>query len=215
MLRKLASSIVALAIMGMAGAANASIISFDLSISGDPQMATRENYSLTNTSSALITAISLTIGSAGHTYDCVADPVAPLGGTFLVVSPDTNCSDPLGSGQSSSFQITFTSFDPGDSAMWTADIDPNSGPNDWREVLANSLVSVTFDDGGMVRDLAGRFGAGPITSTETFNFLLPQSMSSVPEPSAFMAFVIGLAGLGVLSRRRKKQPVAAGQFSGI
>lgn len=70
--------------------------------------------------------------------------------------------------------------------------------------LDNALFSVFFSDG---KEASAMFTSGNIFLTHIFT-LVPDAVS-IPEPATFALFGIGLAGLGVMSRRRRKRADAA------
>lgn len=187
------------AVCAGASAASAAPVGFDLTISGDATMAVRESYALTNNSvSAFITSITIGITGGSHGFDCVFDLSSGNGASN---GTDGDC---FNGNLFPTFTISYSDFDPSEQSTWTADIDPNSSPDDWRLVLANGTVDVAFSDGQTLSGVFAPLVSGQITDTTLFSF----SMSTIPVPAALPLLAGGIGSFAFFGWRRKRGEAA-------
>jgi len=195
-LKFLFSASVLLASVGLASAAP---VGFDLAISGNAALSVQESYSLKNTStSALLNSITINLEGTGFGYDCVTALSGPSG--TVSGTGDNDCGG-TGNPDNTSFTISYSGFDPLETAMWTADLDPNSAPNDWRVVLANASVSVLFSDGQVLKGDFLPLASDLITDSTQFSFSM--SSAAVPLPAALPLLAGAIGGLSLLGWRKK------------
>ena len=184
--------------LGLASVAHAATVGFTLNLSGNNNVPT---LVLTNNStSALLTDFSLTIGDTSKNFDSVDDTVAPLGGSFVSSVPDANDG---GGSRADTIEIEFSGFDPTEFAQWTSDVDKDTANTiqNYEIVLfnngalANSVATATFGDGTILaltlddRDVA--------LTSHSFT-----AASVVPIPAAAWLFGSALLGLGVIKRKK-------------
>lgn len=180
-------------------------MSFDLQIA-NPSTAI---FRLTNTStSAQITGFSATIGDTGKNFDLVnninafADPGLDLAWTLN--SPDT-LQDNV---RSDIVSWSLTGFDPGDRFDFNADIDDDiigNTPESFDQilfnngVLPNSVITVWFADGGITGSIS--MALPDATSAARYDY---SAAGQIPEPATLFLVALGMAGIGLRGRRKKK-----------
>ncbi len=223
LLRRSLGAAAALTIVTLAAQANAMPLAFELVIAGgvDKPVITLHNVSAPG---AEITGFSMTIGDTAFNFDMVwaqtgvpgHDDGAPISATLD--SPD-GFPNAIRSDVISFSGITGFCF--GDKFFFKTDLDPDSidGIVDYRTVLANNggdnaIVSVDFlkntttatldleitgdiDDYKFVLMAGGGFsGTTPVNPPGP-------GTAAIPEPTTMALFGLGLAGLGLMNRRRR------------
>ncbi|MEO0820758.1 MAG: hypothetical protein AAF074_10090 [Pseudomonadota bacterium] len=212
--------------------AQSEVVGFDLIIDGgdliEPGTVNVPFFTVRNISASLpITGFSLTIGDPSFNFDGITAITPPPGGSATIVTGDTGF---YGFDGVHTDRISFAldGFDPGEEFRFAADIDADNGDvfQDFRNVLRrngpapNAVATITFADpftedlmlelrdgvrpqGGTLFSFraVGNRGFGPLEPT------IPAATSSaspVPVPAALPLFVTALAGLGFLSRARRR-----------
>ncbi len=188
----------------MSSSAQAAVVpttlGFDLSFAGNTNVPT---FTLTNTSdpgNALVN-FTFTIGDESRHFDFVQNLLDPVGGVSTLISPD----DVNNGTRSDVIEIDFTSFDAGEFVSFESDIDVDPNSN-----VVQDFRNVFFNNGNALNSVAtALFSTGDIVSftlpdnPQNLNFSASTTINAVPLPAALPLFAVGLAGLGVLARRRK------------
>ncbi|WP_425404390.1 VPLPA-CTERM sorting domain-containing protein [Hwanghaeella sp.] len=178
-------------------------LGFDLTLSGNTNVPT---FTLVNTSAAgqQLTGFTFTIGNVSRHFDFVNSLSNPAGGTSTLNSPDS-----VDNGaRSDTIDLTFTGFDAGESVSFAADVDLDPSFNSTQDYR-----NVFFNNGTALNSVATAFFAfgtsvsltlpdNPVNQS-SYSFSASNGVSAVPLPAALPLLVAGLAGLGILSRRRK------------
>ncbi len=190
-------------------AAHAATVGFSLVFSGNTNT---PNLSLTNDSStAVLTQFTLSIGDTGFNFDLVGN-LACGGCTATLNDPDGNDSGGL---RTDLMKLSFSGFDPGETASWRTDIDQDTANTieDYSVVLfnnmiaPNSIATATFNDGNV---LAFVLPDGSPDEEGDFVFSPSKVVSAVPLPGALPLLAGGLGLMGLFGwRRRRKTAVAA------
>ena len=200
----------------MIGSANAALVGFELFM---PDYNNEPHFELKNISGeALLVRFTFSIGDEdNHNFDavrfrdqcfvrrCLDDPRgAPEGGTTELVGID----DDFGGGlRNDVFDIRFTSFDPGDMAFWSADIDEDNGgrKGNFRTTFANngaapnSVATAYFSDGTILSFVF------PDLKQPTYFFEVTNVVPApVPVPAGAILMAPILGAMGLSARRRRK-----------
>lgn len=200
MKRILTAAIAAAAVMVASNSSQAALIGYTLVIDGNVNVPT---YTLTNDSAAAqITSFSFTVGHSGRNFDYVQAITAPAGGTANLIIGDTANSG----ARTTSFQIDYTGFDPGEFASNNTDVDIGNITLDYRNTFfnngaePNSVITVDFSDGQTLSQTVADQTAGQ--SSYTFS----QSANPVPVPAALplLAGAVGLLGAAGWRKSRRK-----------
>ena len=189
-------------------------IGFNLTINGNTNVPT---FTLTNQSTtAQITDYSVTIGNTDFNFDGVTAQSFTTGsGTATLVTPDASDSGGI---RADLIDFNFTGFDAGEVFQHNGDVDVDNSNTiqDYRTTMfnngaaLNSVITVGFIDDGIVGELVLEMpddtnGVQPsYTFSARGNIDTGQGGGTVPEPGALALFGIGLLGLGVAARRRRK-----------
>lgn len=181
-------------------------VSFDLQLA-NPSVGI---FRLTNTSpSAEITGFSATIGDASKNFDLVnninafTDPGFDLAWTLN--SPDM-LQDNI---RSDVVNWSLTGFDPGDRFDFNVDIDDDVLGNTselFDQVLfnngasPNSVITVWFADGGITGSVSMTLpDVAPTSARYDYS-----AAGQIPEPATLFLVALGMAGIGLRGRRRKR-----------
>lgn len=169
---------------------------FDLSLAGNTNVPV---FTLSNTSDPAIQLLqfTFTIGDTTRHFDFVDALTSPAGGTATLNTPDS-----INNGlRNDVIDITFTGFDTGESVSFEADIDVDPSSN-----VVQDFRTVFFNNGTALNSVATAFFSNGSSLALTLPDNPPNfqySISAVPLPAALPLFAIGLAGMGILARRRK------------
>lgn len=186
----------ALAAMFLGGAAQASTVGFDLTISGNTANPT---ISVTNTSTtAEIVGMDMFIGDTDLNFDFVvvaqaSDPVGATG--FDTVN---------GAGQNDIMTFAFSNFDAGETFRYSVDIDFDTTTNipNYRFVLdPGGYFDVTFSTGETLRLT---FDDDFAVNQTSYSFSVTSAV--VPLPASLPFLLAGLGGLALLRRRKAAVP---------
>ncbi len=197
----------------VAGSASAASVGFELN--GHVKQRNFAKFALTNTSTdAEIVGMSLTIGKKSFNFDRVRTNAD-------IIKGDTR----NGGKRFNEIALAFSAFEAGESTNFRVDIDRDRGKNreraDYRRVLfrngkaKNAMVTVTFSDGSVLSSFLTEKGNGVTTrlanggkyrNVAAASLELPievAQLTPVPLPAALPLMLAGLAGLGLMARRRK------------
>lgn len=173
--------------------------SFNLTISGNPNVPV---FTLTNTSSAAqLETFSVSIGLLSRNFDYILALTDPGGGSSTVTAGDgvNNGTrvDVLG--------LSYTDFDPGETASFEADVDSDTGNQnvtlDYRNTLfnngtgPNSELTATFSDATTLSFTIPDQTAG----LNSYSFDV--SAAPIPLPAGLPLLVAGLGAFAVMRKR--------------
>jgi hypothetical protein len=128
-------------------------------------------FTLKNTGTLAIDEFTFTIGDTTRNFDSVEVVDIQPGGLITIDQPDTG-DDGV---RSDAIGLRFTSFDPGEEAVWRADVDPDNANvgQDFTQVFynngaaPNSVATVTFADDSELQFTLDDRPAGAIPQTFT------------------------------------------------
>ena len=212
----------ALTIATLATQASAAPLAYELIIGGslDKPAITLQNMSA---SGAVITGFSITIGDTAFNYDMVwaQTPIIDTG-TPMSLTLDTPDTFPNAVRSDVVSFSGITGFGLGDQFLFRVDLDPDSVDSivDYRSVLTNNggdnaIISVDFlkdttagtldlEITGGLTDYKFVLAAGGGFQSSTTPVTPPgPGPQAIPEPTSMALFGLGLAGFGVMTRRRR------------
>lgn len=192
--------------VAMAGAAHA-VTGYTLVLGGNTDN-NIPDFVLTNDSdTALITDFNVTIGNTAFNFDNLTIISSPAGGSSTVNTGSTANGGSSPIGRTDVFDVSFSSFDPGDSATFTNDIDPDDSNTvvDFRDVFfnngvaPNSVITVSFSDTTVLSLTMP--DAGDLAS---YTFTQSDAIGAVPVPAALPLMAAGVGVFGLMGWRRKR-----------
>lgn len=198
------------ALAASASAANATVTGFQLDMGGSLNSGKLDQptFKLSNLSDiASLTSFSITFGPSIYNIDRLTNPSyggdVPPQIDYTIVTPD----GVDGALRDDGILVNFGNFAAGDYLTFALEFDEDnkSSTVDVRKILwnngalANAVLTVGFSDGTKLTQTM------PDTPADQRSWTFSgQSVSAVPEPATWAMMILGLGGMGVALRNRRR-----------